>query len=53
MLGVLAILGQTLRLDREEWWRNSHLAAQVEPVATGLRALVGEHLYVLNSGADN
>ena len=53
MLGVLAILGQTLRLDREEWWGHSHLAAQVEPVAKGLRALVGDHLYVLNSGADN
>ena len=53
MLGVLAILGQTLRLDREAWWRHSHLAAQVEPVAKGLRALVGEHLYVLSPGADN
>jgi membrane protein required for colicin V production len=53
MLGVLAILGQTLRLDREGWWQHSRLALQVEPVASGLRTLVGEHLYVLSSGADN
>jgi hypothetical protein len=53
MLGVLAILGQALRLDREDWWRHSRLAAQVEPVAKGLRALIGDRLSVLNSGGDN
>jgi membrane protein required for colicin V production len=53
VLGVLAILGQSLRLDREGWWQHSRLAAQVTPVAKGLRALVGERLYVLNPGGDN
>jgi membrane protein required for colicin V production len=53
MLGVLTILGQALRLDHEDWWRHSRLAAQVEPVAKGLRVLIGDRLNILNSGGDN
>jgi membrane protein required for colicin V production len=53
VLGVLTILGQTLRLDREDWWRSSHLAPQVTPVASVLRALAGDQLNAMSSDGDN
>lgn len=52
VLGVLTILGQSLRLDRENWWTRSRLAAEVEPVARALRVLIDERLYVIRSGSD-
>jgi membrane protein required for colicin V production len=41
LVGVFAILGQTLRLDGEEWWRYSRLMPYAESIASGLRTLVG------------
>lgn len=52
VLGVLTILAQNLRLDRENWWTRSRLAAEVEPVARALRVLIDERLYVIRSGSD-
>jgi membrane protein required for colicin V production len=48
ILGVLAILAQTLRLDHEGWWKRSRLAPQVAPVSDVLRALVGDRLQALD-----
>jgi membrane protein required for colicin V production len=44
LLGVFAILGQTLRLDGEPWWKGSKLMPYGEGVASGLRTLVGDTL---------
>jgi len=42
ILGVLAIIGQTLRLDSEHWWRRSTLVPFAEAIGSGLRGLGGE-----------
>lgn len=42
LLGVFVILGQVLRLDGEQWWRQSLLIPYGAEVADLLRALVGE-----------
>jgi len=55
ILGVLAIIGETLRLDGEHWWRRSALTPYCEAVGSGLRTLAGDErrrrreLTVLNS----
>jgi membrane protein required for colicin V production len=41
-LGVFVILGQLLKLDRDQWWRDSHLIPVGESIANGVRFLVGE-----------
>ena len=42
VLGVLVIICQLLRLDDEDWWRESRLIPYAERIAEGLRTLVGE-----------
>jgi membrane protein required for colicin V production len=42
LLGIFVVLGQLLHLDREHWWRDSHLMPTGESVANALRFLVGE-----------
>ena len=42
LLGIFVVLGQLLRLDRDHWWRDSHLIPVGESIANGLRYLVGE-----------
>lgn len=42
LFGIFVMLGQLLKLDRDHWWRNSHLIPVGESVANGLRFLVGE-----------
>lgn len=44
VVGIGIMLAQALRLDDEPWWRASRLAAGMQPVASILRALVGDHL---------
>jgi membrane protein required for colicin V production len=42
LIGVLALLGQLLRLDEERWWRGSRLIPHAESVANAIRSIVGE-----------
>ena len=42
LLGIFVMLGQLLRLDRDHWWRDSHLMPVGESIANGVRFLVGE-----------
>jgi membrane protein required for colicin V production len=42
ILGVLAIICQTLRLDGERWWHKATLAPLAEAVGSGLRSLAGD-----------
>ena len=42
--GFVVILAQAVRLDGESWWQRSKLVPIVAPVASVLRAVVGEHL---------
>jgi membrane protein required for colicin V production len=42
VVGILALLGQTLELDEEPWWSGSLLMPQAERTADALRGLVGE-----------
>jgi membrane protein required for colicin V production len=42
LFGIFVILGQLLRLDKDHWWRDSHLIPVGESVANGVRFLVGE-----------
>jgi membrane protein required for colicin V production len=44
VVGIGIILAQALRLDGEEWWKQSRLAAGLTPVAGALRALAGDRL---------
>lgn len=44
VLGTLLLLGQTVKLDGEDWWKASRLVSQVEPVAKALRTITGETL---------
>lgn len=43
IVGVVIILGQTVRLDGESWWQKSRLVKPLEPVAGFLRTLAGDH----------
>ncbi|MEO6079251.1 MAG: CvpA family protein [Steroidobacteraceae bacterium] len=49
IVGVAVILAQTVRLDGEAWWKKSRLMPLLEPVASVLRSIAGEHL---KPGAD-
>jgi len=42
LFGIFVMLGQLLRLDKDHWWRESHLIPVGESVANGVRFLVGE-----------
>ncbi|MCS6947546.1 MAG: CvpA family protein [Steroidobacteraceae bacterium] len=42
-VGLLVMLGQFLRLDREPWWQQSQLLPYGEASASLLRGFVGEH----------
>jgi membrane protein required for colicin V production len=42
LLGIFVIFGQLVHLDRDHWWRDSHLIPTGESVANALRFLVGE-----------
>ncbi len=42
VLGVLAILGQVLEIDRAPWWRSSTLMPYAEVSADVIRRLVGD-----------
>ncbi len=42
LFGIFVMLGQLLKLDRDHWWRESHLIPVGESVANGVRFLVGE-----------
>ncbi len=42
LFGLFVMLGQLLRLDKDHWWRESHLIPVGESVANGVRFLVGE-----------
>ena len=44
ILGIIVILGQTVNLDDEGWWKRSRLLPYVQPVSQALRALIGEPL---------
>jgi membrane protein required for colicin V production len=41
VVGVLAVLCQTVHLDREAWWRKAMLRPYVESAASVLRAVAG------------
>jgi membrane protein required for colicin V production len=45
ILGVLMILGQSVRLDSEGWWERSKLVKQIQPVASLLRSITGERQF--------
>ena len=50
VLGLLAIIGQSARLDGETWWKHSKLVPYAANVAKGLRAIGGDRLgHGLNS----
>lgn len=42
LFGLFVMLGQLLKLDRDQWWRDSHLIPAGESIANGVRFLVGE-----------
>jgi membrane protein required for colicin V production len=42
LFGVFVLFGQLVHLDREHWWRDSHLIPTGESVANAVRFLVGE-----------
>jgi membrane protein required for colicin V production len=42
LFGIFVMLGQLLKLDRDHWWRDSHLIPAGESIANGVRFLVGE-----------
>jgi membrane protein required for colicin V production len=42
LFGIFVMLGQLLKLDRDHWWRDSHLIPVGESIANGVRFLVGE-----------
>ena len=42
LFGIFVILGQLLKLDRDHWWRDSHMIPVGESIANGVRFLVGE-----------
>lgn len=44
IIGIAIILAQTMRFDTEAWWTKSRLVPHLEPVASLLRGLVGDHL---------
>ena len=44
IIGVLAIVCQTARLDGQSWWKHARLTPLVQQVAHGLRLLAGDHL---------
>jgi membrane protein required for colicin V production len=53
ILGLLTILAQTLKLDREDWWERSRLAPQLVPVAKALRVVAGERLRSFSQESGN
>ena len=44
IVGVVIILAQAVKMDGEAWWKKSRLVPLAEPVAGGLRAIVGDRL---------
>ena len=42
VLAIAMILGRTVQLDGEDWWKRSRLAPHVEPVAKLLRSITGD-----------
>jgi membrane protein required for colicin V production len=52
VVGIGIILAQAMRLDGEAWWKQSRLVGALEPVASVLRALAGEHLPSSLTGED-
>jgi membrane protein required for colicin V production len=42
LFGIFVMLGQLLKLDRDHWWRDSHLVPVGESIANGVRFLVGD-----------
>jgi membrane protein required for colicin V production len=42
LFGIFVMLGQLLRLDKDNWWRESHLIPVGESIANGVRFLVGD-----------
>ena len=44
IVGVLAIVCQTVRLDGQPWWRHARLIPLVQQVSHGLRLMAGERL---------
>jgi membrane protein required for colicin V production len=44
VLGLLVVLGQSARLNGEDWWRHSRLLPHMAPVAGFLHALGGDRL---------
>jgi len=44
ILGLLAIIGQSAKLDGEAWWKHSRLVPYAVSVAKGLRAIGGDRI---------
>jgi membrane protein required for colicin V production len=44
MIGIAIVLGQSVKLDGEGWWKRSVLIPQVAPVADFVRAIAGDRL---------
>jgi membrane protein required for colicin V production len=44
IVGLVVILAQTVKLDEEGWWQRSKLVPIVTPIASALRAVVGDYL---------
>jgi membrane protein required for colicin V production len=44
IVGFVVILAQSAKLDGEGWWQRSKVVPVAKPVASALRAVVGEHL---------
>lgn len=49
VLGLLLVLGQSARLDGEDWWRKSHLLPHLGFVTSTLHAIGGDRLSGLAS----
>jgi membrane protein required for colicin V production len=44
IVGIGIILAQASRVDSEAWWKQSRLVSGLQPIASAIRALAGEHL---------
>jgi membrane protein required for colicin V production len=44
IVAFVIILAQSVRMDGEGWWQRSKLLPVVSPVASALRAVIGEYL---------
>jgi membrane protein required for colicin V production len=44
ILGVAVMLGQSVKLDGENWWKRSIFVSQIAPIANFVRVIAGDKL---------